>query len=599
MRGHATDHLIDADPSARPAPAPAAHARPDVPPGPGHAINLQVAFAGHNRANDLGHRTHVTNDLDAAFELIRLTGCGHARLLTGLASGADELAAAAWQRAGLGPIHAVFPFLDDPDAPHVGPSGVAQSATWLDGEATQAEGRNAHLKQTRLIVEIADLLVVAWTGERARGAGGTADAVRCALELGLPVLWIKPSDPGAIRLIRPEDLPSDFDFAEFQEGLQAGHPAHVEVASAENLREALRLDELAARVEADNAPEAPQNLLVRLDSWLHGWLWQTYGTFRRIVGGRVGAIPDAPPVPQDLAEQPGFQLLTAAYLKADLNANRLSAVHRSEQLLLIMAMITAAIVGSSPAVWPQFKLTAVSVELVLGVAALWVWSKAARARQHQRWGEERHLAEQLRQERAGWALGVSVASTRITPASRQDRDLGREARLAAGLPHGKFDAGRIKRWGDWAMHELIDGQSAYHSVISVRDGKIAHRIHVVEDASFLFLLVALGGYLVAYAGLGAFGGHLPKWVSGIVTMAGTIIPAMAAAAMALEAKLEFKEQSKRSERIAAHLDELARRLDRAPSFSRLQGAARAAMQWHIAEASQWREGAERRRLFRP
>lgn len=576
-------------------PAPAAPTRVAA-----ETITLQVAFAGHNRALDLGRRPPVLEGLFAAFNLIKAASSGPARLLTGLASGADELAAAAWRQAGLGPIHAVFPFLHDPEQPPVGPSGAAESATWLDGEAAEAEGRNPHLKQTRLIVETADLLVVVWTGERARGAGGTADAVRCALDLGLPVLWIKPSEPHALRLIRPEDLPSDFDFTEFQEGLQAGRRAHVEAASVENLREVL-----SARAPSEPPaafapqPEGGETLLARIEEWLHGWLWKTYGTFRKIVGGRVEPVPPGPDVPADLAAQRGFQILTAAYLKADGHANRLAAVHRSEQVLLIFAMVTAAIVGSAWVVWPQLKVAAVTIELLLALSALWVWSSAQRARQHERWSEERLLAEQLRHERAGWALGVSVASTGGRDLHRQTDDLARQTLRSAGLPNGKFDADRVRRWGAWSMNELIDGQSAYHRVISARDGRIAHRIHTVEDGSFIFLLLVLGGYLILYFGLHAIHAHPPSWVAGVVSMVGTVVPAIAAASMALEAKLEFKEQSERSQRVAAHLEQLASRLDPEPSFSGLQSAARAAMRWHIAEASQWREGAQRRRLFRP
>lgn len=561
---------------------------------------IQLAFAGHNRAHDLGHHQTVIQGLEAAFDLIRRTGVDSARLLTGLASGADELAAAAWRRARLGPTHAVFPFLHDPESPEIGEGALAQSATWLDGEATEKLGRNPHLKQTRLVVETADMLVVVWTGERARGAGGTADAVRCALEMGLAVLWIKPADSPILRLIRPERLPFDFDFHEFQEGLAAGLLDHVELATPENLRAVLGLDEdwAAAEEEAQASPPAG-GPWTRIDAWLHTWLWKTYGSFRRFVGGAVGGLPPGPPVPPDLAEQPGFGLLTAAYAEADQHANRLAAVHRSEQILLVLAMVTAAVVGSAPAVWPEFKLMAVVVELTLGLAALLVWSSAAKARQHERWGEERRLAEMIRLERAGWALGVSLLGARRRATADNGTAFGREILRNAGLPHGRFDPHRIATWGAWAMSELVDGQAAYHQATSVRDNRIAHRIHLVENGAFVALLAILSSYLVLNLSLATIHLHLPHWVSGLVTMASTIVPAVAAATMALEAKLEFKEQSERSQRISRELEGLRTRLGAEPSFDALQGAARLAMRLHLAEASQWGEGVGRRRLFRP
>ncbi|MES2896088.1 MAG: hypothetical protein V4759_08665 [Pseudomonadota bacterium] len=562
---------------------------------------IQLAFAGHNRANDLGHHEPVTEGLDAAFRLIREAGVERARLLTGLAPGADELAAEAWRLAQLGPIHAVFPFLDDPEAKAAELRGV-QSATWLDGAAAEVLGRNPHLKQTRLVVEAADLLVVVWTGERARGAGGTADAVRCALETGLSVLWVKPSDSPRLRLIRPEKLPSDFDFLEFQEGLGAGNLSHVEEATETNVREALNLEALTAAEAADaldRQARAAGDKSTKLDAWLHGWLWKTYGAFRTLMGGRVSGMAAPHPVPEDLAEQGGFQLLTAAYMSADQHANRLSAVHRSEQILLLLAMVTAAIVGSAWTIWPGFKITAVFIELMLGLAALWVWSSAARARQHERWGEERHLAEQLRLIRACWPLGVSLVSTRTPPIVRQALEPEQAILRKAGLPHGEFDEARVASWGRWALSELVEGQAAYHLAVSKREGRIAHRIHVAENAAFVFLLALFASYLVAHALSHPLGLHVPHWISGVVAMAGTVVPAFAAATMALEAKLEFKEQSARSARIGERLQGLAAQLGPSPSLDDLQGAARAAMRWHLAETSHWRDGAGRRQLFRP
>ena len=92
--------------------------------------------------------------------------------------------------------------------------------------------------------------------------------------------------------------------------------------------------------------------------------------------------------------------------------------------------------------------------------------------------------------------------------------------------------------------------------------------------------------------------YYPKWFSGVIAMIGSVVPAMAAASMALEAKLEFQEQSSRSRRMATALGELAAGLKSIHSLDKLQNAARAAIRLHIAEASHWREGSGRRRLLR-
>jgi hypothetical protein len=304
-------------------------------------------------------------------------------------------------------------------------------------------------------------------------------------------------------------------------------------------------------------------------------------------------------LPDDLAAQPGFARLSAAYSEADSIATSLAAVHRSEQILLVLAMIMAAVVGSSPAVWPELKIAAVAIELFLSLAALMVWDSAARGRQHERWGEERRRAEQIRLERAGWALGVSLLSLRRRAELGRTVDADGGILRDAGLPNGAFDQDRVARWGAWAMHELVGGQTAYHRMTSVRDRRIAHRLHNIENRAFGLLLIVLTSYLALHAALSGFDTHLPHWISGVVTMVSTIVPAVAAGIMALEAKLEFGEQSKRSSRISSNLQELARRIGPDPAFDHLQGVARTAIGLHLAETNQWGEGVGRRQLFRP
>jgi hypothetical protein len=553
---------------------------------------IQIAFAGHNRPEDLGPHEPTRQALDAAFALIKAAGVENARLLTGLAAGADLLAVGAWKAAGLGPVHGVFPYLDEPGQPPIGADGPAETATWLYGKGAEGLERNPHLKQTRLIVEAADLVVVVWTGAPARGAGGTADAVRCALELAVPVLWINPNRDGEMRLINPEKLPGDFHFAEFIETLERAHPRHVEEPTPENLKHLLE----SATPIPPLPRKAPSALQAKLDPVLQRTLWRTYANFRRVLGGSVPPGPKPPGLPEDLAAQEGFKVLSEAYAEADETANRLSAIHRSEQLLLVLAMILAAIVGSAWAIWPGVKLTAVIIELTLAIAAALVWASAADARQHERWGEERYLAEQLRLERAGWAIGVNLI--RSIPASeRAENDAAKFIRQAAGLPNVKYTPERIRAWSAWAMGEMVEGQSAYHKAVSLREGRVAHRTHLIEDVSFMILFVVFIVFIaLSFAGTIK---HMPKFIGGIVLMVGTVVPALAAAAMALEAKLEFQDQSARSKRIAGALDHIAEQLGEDPSLDDVQTAARRAIRIHLREAAHWREGVSRRRLFRP
>jgi hypothetical protein len=147
------------------------------------------------------------------------------------------------------------------------------------------------------------------------------------------------------------------------------------------------------------------------------------------------------------------------------------------------------------------------------------------------------------------------------------------------------------------MNELIQGQASYHTGSGMRDGRIAHRIHQLEDSTFICLFEVFAGYLSVH--FTPLGERLPQWTAGVVSMVGTTMPAIGASTMALDAKLEFQEQSARSGRIAGTLDALAQALGAQPTFDGMRHAARVAMRVHMAEANHWREGSNRRRLFRP
>lgn len=228
----------------------------------------------------------------------------------------------------------------------------------------------------------------------------------------------------------------------------------------------------------------------------------------------------------------------------DAAADNDSATHRSEQLILIVLAIAAAAVGASPAVWPEVKIVAVATELLLALTAFLVWWYADRVQRHARWSEVRHFAEELRIARAAWALGVRSA---------------RGARALPGVapPAGRFDTRRRDAWSRWALGELIDGRRAYHRRSAHVDHRIADRLHTFETCAFALLPGVLIVFIVAYAFAHASDNPLPAWAGGVVLMTGAVVPALGAAAMALEAKLGFHEQAQRSTRLAERLDAIA------------------------------------------
>lgn len=553
--------------------------------------NVQIAFAGHNRAADIGDPEGAERGLRRAFALLPAAGVQSGQLLTGMADGADRMAARSWNGLYLGPIHAVYPFLPEGHAPQA--LEEVQASTWLDGAGLELVKRNAHQAQTRWLVRAADVMIVLWDGGPGRGPGGTADAVRLALEAGIVVVWVKPGPDPQPRLIKPALWGGPADFIELLEHLRLGDEAIAPL---------VKIDDLTAILAARGFEPVPtpqhRSSKTGLDRLLGATVWKTYDFFRRTLG--QGAVLNQAPVsvetPDDLLLEPGFVYLTKAYSAADKTANDLSSIHRSQQILLLAGAVLATTIGVIPSVWPSIKIYAVLCEAALALLALGVWSGAARAGRHERWSSSRRLAEQLRLERAAWALGLS--SVNHTEAMGPAALAARNFRRRAGSAPGAFSADRLERWGGWAIYELVTSQAGYHRNQGHRNAMIAHRVHQVETVSFLILICGLLSYSLIYALCAMMHLELPHWIGGVVMMMSAIVPAIGAASLALEASLSFREQGERSLYQASRLEDIAASLGACPHLYDLQHAAAAAMDLHNSSEDRWGEDANRRKLVR-
>lgn len=552
----------------------------------GGEIQLQVAFAGHRRAGDMGDADALEQKLARICAMLKAAGSRRARLLTGLADGADEIAAKVWRDEAMGPIHAILPFLHEGHS-EVGPERAARTGTWLDGERLQKAGGSPHLAQTRWLLGGADLLIAVWTGRPKRGLGGTADAIRLAVEDGIPVLWINPRDETP-RLIPPLPMHRREDMVEMIQSLPGSRAAATARADPSVLGRILDL-------ETPQLSEAWTR--GRFDAWLGGWLWRTFALFQRVVGGRPVSTPTHP-VPADLASQPGFAVITSAYLAADNRADKLAGVHRSEQILLLMAAVAAAAIGATPVFWPWFKFEAAIGELTVGLFAFAVWWAAQRSRHHEGWTQARRLAEQLRLNRAGWALGVSTRGAGSPSMRHEHIALARPILRQAQPPTGDYDARRVAAWTPWAMAELVAGQADYHERQGSRNRRISRRVQRAADAGFVTVVIGLVATAALSAAPASARAWAPPWLAPAAIAAGVIVPAIAAACMALEARLQFEEQAERSAQLVDRLRRLEAEVDARPQLEAAQGAFRAAAEWLLAEADQWREGSVRRRLSR-
>lgn len=559
--------------------------------------DVQIAFAGHNRPEDIDNLNAARTSLASALERLKSAGLVSGTLITGVADGADLLAAAAWDSAGLGPVHAVYPYLNDARADITATHG--RTDTWLDGDSFDTAGRSAHLALTRWLVESADLLLVVWGGEAARGPGGTADAVSVARQRGVPVLWIRPPDYDGLYLITPPDPDDDISFNEFLQQIESGSVPVAEAATAERIAHQLKMRGFDRHSPFDKAEASRPNRLLRwLDDIAHRTVWRTYALFHNLAGGRREKPAPAPSAPADLANQPGFEILSRAYARADALAIRLSAVYRTQQLYLLCGAVAATVVGSSPAIWEENHVLAVLIELGLAGVAVLVWSGSARARRHERWSDARRLAEQLRLERAAWAVGLTAidpqGSDIMGPAACQ----ARAWRRRAGPAVGRFDPDRVSRWGDWAIGELVISQANYHRDQGHRNHIISHRMHQLENIVFMTFITILASFALGSSVGALFQVEMPKWIGGALIMTSAVVPAIGAAVLALQANLAFSERSRESQFLAAQLDGIRSKMPEHPRLHDYQRAASAAIRLHNTEQDLWAENAARRPLIK-
>ena len=334
------------------------------------------------------------------------------------------------------------------------------------------------------------------------------------------------------------------------------------------------------------------------EGFLDRTVWRTFAAYQKVVGGQRGLARPRLPVPNDLLEQPAFQALTATYEATDARANRLSAVHRSQQVFQASVMILAVAIGSAPAVWPATKIYAVSCELFLALVTFLVWLSAVRSERTRRWGEARRMAEQLRMERAAWAVGLSTRDDRRFTPTGQAAQLALAWRRRVGGPSGRYDQARVHAWGGWALEELIYGQLVYHRVNGHMNHRLAHRGHSIENIVFWLLVIVLTTYVGMFAVAHRLHGEVPHWLGGVVILTGAITPAFGAASLALDAALAFSEQGRRSDGMCRRLAQLAENIEPSPSLEAIQRAARAAIRLQVSQEDNWSDDTAHRHVVR-
>jgi hypothetical protein len=611
-----------------------------APAGDRLPMAATVGFVGHRRFDDARAAREAMDqalaEVGRAFDrLVRsptaeaFEGAPRLRLLTGAAPGADRLAAAAWKDARLGEAHLIFPFKDpitadawtdrpEHDDPDTRIDTAAEAGPWtgIDSASLGLAGDHAHAEVARWIVRHADLLLAWWDGLPSRGSGGTADTIERALARGVPVIWLQPGRTDA-RLIDPGRVHGGYgDAAEALADIVAlAQPLGAD-ALAPLLAAALAPPDPPGSATPEGAarrdyaavdplkPRAPA--LAPLQHLLDVTIWTAFRRFERLAGGRPQRTVAAasPPPPEDLAAQPGFTRLRAASGEASARADHLGAIHRSEQLLLILIAVVAVLVGASPALIVRgpaqeaAHVTAAAAELMLAMVALIITWAARRAHRHRRWSDARALAERFRGACATWPLGVDICDSHAGPPQTWTEWRARAVLRAAGPRRGWIDRPGIDESARWATVQLLDSQIAYHE----RQRQVARRIETniarTEAAAFGLLVATLAAYLAASWTAPLTGWCAPHWVSAVVTVVSSVTPAIGGGCLALAATNGFGEMAIHSTRLEAAFRQLRQELAESDAYHHVQSVLRHGAQLLADDADAWRDRLQRRRIVR-
>jgi hypothetical protein len=517
-----------------------------------------------------------------------------------------------------------------------------EAVTVLDGGASALElpCRNGHLDQARWLARWADVLIVAWNGDLAGGTGGTADTVALALQKSTPVIWIDVADAGmATRLIDSDRLWLDQSFSELVDALDdADRRAEIApVATAQSLaallapvlappsappqtdgggHDAASDEEAAARRDyagPDPLAPAPWAGWGGILGYVRGRA--LFGTTKLLAAGWAGVYrslgpePDAPRVQTGTPDDGGgdaHPLIEAAFREADRRANLYGDLHRAMQALLLVIAVLAVTVATVPAIAPELKFSMVAIELGLLGCAYLARQLSFFATSHQRWSDIRRLAERLRALRATWPLGFDVGDDRASPAGSWTEWFARAMLRAAGPPRRIITQAEQAVALAAARHDpdgIVRGQAIYNAKTARRMHRLQEALHLIELSAFWTLITALAIFLLLYQ---FYLGDLPDdhgrmavmkhLIGGVMLMLSAIIPTIAAACLAIDAKLGIEENARRSTKLAEDFSNIERKM--AETTSSIEGIEllRSAARLLTKDVDGWRDAAVRRRI---
>ncbi len=521
------------------------------------------------------------------------------RLVCPLAQGADQIAAAIALDLGYD-LHAVLPFRrDDYAADFVDTYHAATYATLLarasrvlELPCRRGEVPSAYALAGRATIAHSDILIAAWDGLPARGAGGTAEVVEHALRLGLPVIHVPLDANQPIRLI------------------WSAHEPHLLQTRVEEIS-ARQLDDASYIVLIDRllAPPVDINERGHLTQFLaerqrRFKLRMEYPLLLAAAGARRlrrSALLAAPYLTTDepSSGSPGdvtgdVNVWRAAYFWSDGLAAHFAQSYRSGHVFNFCAGALAVLLGLSGLVLPEVKLWLAFAELAV-IGAFIMNTRVGVARNwHRRWLDYRQLAERLRPMASLSAVGIAQPDR--APVTRRATSwvdwYAAGIWRSIGMPAGELTRDVAGLTQAIVTRELLP-QVAYHRTSAATVHHLDHALHragtVLFAISCLSCAAFIGAYLIDHAWTVAHAADFVALSAGL--------PAIGTAFFGIRVQGDFAGTAARSEVTADHLAAVAAALEARPTtLSRTADGIEAAARAMFADLGEWRLSHQQRQL---
>lgn len=487
---------------------------------------------------------------------------GVLHVISPLARGADRLAARVAVQLGYG-LHVPMPFPQpeyekDFDTPadlaefRALLAAAAGNVVALDGDHGPEMDR-AYEAVGRYVVHHCDVLIAIWDGLPGRGRGGTADIVRYATQVGVPVWWLHATgdrlptwlaDVQDLRDPLPSSMPAEAALKHFLAGLIPPPPAVRRHRHGVLAWLACLFQGRIVAPEAEYYQETPQGKI---------WFWRAYSGLMRFMSGIKEGPWIASAAPDDRVAGYWF----GHYLPADGRSGEYAARYRSSYVW-VFGLGTAALgFGAIATVlgllhadirWLDLAIEGVVLGatlaefLALGLILALVLI-GTRRDWHERSIEYRLLAELCRKQQVlaplGWTLPITAVRN-MTDAgpSRQDRAawvawLFAALSRAAPLPTGELAHAARGQPRQAVLTGLIDEQIAYHTDRAALADAAGGRFEQLGLALFGVVIVCVFGKLwteiIHYSAL--------AWPLGLLA---TVLPGISAASVGIRAYAELQ-----------------------------------------------------------